>query len=148
MRSKGWWTKSALYAYTMQTTNRNKIWTMSYSLQGRRFPIILTVYTNPSVSACGQACLYAGGHGILGCREFNNYLASGAKSDAAYSSAVAELKLNTRRYAQRQVKWIRNKLLPAIHASSNPSERREDDENISAFLLDASGASFLFEPRL
>lgn len=50
------------------------------------------------------------------------------------------MKLNTRRYAQRQVKWIRNKLLPAICASSNPLERWKDDEGISAFLLDASGA--------
>ena len=57
-----------------------------------------------------------------------------------YTSAMDQMKINTRKYARRQVKWIRNKLLPAVNESNNSNRGDENDANtISAYLLDASG---------
>lgn len=43
------------------------------------------------------------------------------------------MKSSTRRYAKRQVKWIKTKLLPAVRASGGGE--------VDVFLLDASGPS-------
>ena len=42
------------------------------------------------------------------------------------------MKVATRQYAKRQVKWIKSKLLPAVH-------KLEDSGDVTVVLLDASG---------
>ena len=52
--------------------------------------------------------------------------------------ALANMKQNTRSYARRQVKWMRNKLIPAIDAANHNSPENESLP-ISLFLLDTTG---------
>lgn len=47
------------------------------------------------------------------------------------------MKTATRQYAKRQVKWIRSKLLPAVHSL-------QDADDVTVVLLDASGESISF----
>lgn len=63
-----------------------------------------------------------------------------------FGPALEQMKHNTRKYAQRQVKWIRNKLLPAVHASNAQQEDLEEEESNTTtkccvYLLDATGTS-------
>jgi tRNA dimethylallyltransferase len=44
------------------------------------------------------------------------------------------MKTATRQYAKRQVKWIKSKLLPAVH-------NLKDSGEVTVVLLDASGQS-------
>jgi tRNA dimethylallyltransferase len=48
------------------------------------------------------------------------------------------MKVSTRQYAKRQVKWIKSKLLPAVR-------KLEEEGEVTVVLLDASGA---FSPFL
>ncbi len=48
------------------------------------------------------------------------------------------MKLSTRKYAKRQVSWLRNKLLPAIRAA-NVASNAAGGDIVPTFLLDASG---------
>ncbi len=63
-----------------------------------------------------------------------------------FEPALAQMKHNTRKYAQRQVKWIRNKLLPSVHASNvqhqSDSESAGGATKCCVYLLDATGMSF------
>src|ERR1700722_10719137 len=52
------------------------------------------------------------------------------------------MKLSTRRYAKRQISWIRNKLLPAINAANSLSN---GGPLVPMFLLDATGLYFSYE---
>lgn len=52
-----------------------------------------------------------------------------------YKQAVDAMKTGTRQYARRQIKWIRNQLLPVIEASK--ADGRMDD--VYLYLLDATG---------
>ena len=51
------------------------------------------------------------------------------------------MKTATRQYAKRQVKWIKSKLLPAVHSL-------QDVEDVTVVLLDASGEPSLFSLRI
>jgi tRNA dimethylallyltransferase len=51
---------------------------------------------------------------LPGFKEFRQYLSEASPSDKTFATAVEDMKLSTRRYAKRQVAWIRNKLLPAF----------------------------------
>lgn len=62
-------------------------------------------------------------------------------SDTAFQEAVEEMKLGTRRYAKRQVTWIRNKLLPAVGAANAASHAEGETPMVSTYLLDATGES-------
>lgn len=77
-----------------------------------------------------------------GYKEFSRLVTSNKDiSDGAWLSAAEAMKHNTRKYAQRQVKWIRNKLLPTIKACNAllcPAVK--DPASVQAYLLDATGA--------
>lgn len=45
------------------------------------------------------------------------------------------MKISTRQYAKRQVKWIQQKLLPAV--------RKLEEKDVTVVLLDATGAARL-----
>ncbi|KAL5511455.1 TIT1 [Sanghuangporus vaninii] len=73
----------------------------------------------------------------IGFQEFHDYLIQDEPDDRIYVQAISEMKLNTIKYAKRQVKWIRNKLLPAVEAS-----RLRDSKGLpKAYLLDATDLS-------
>ena len=54
------------------------------------------------------------------------------------SEAINQMKLATKQYAQRQVRWIRNKLLPAVRGQHPGGPRA------SLFVLDATGKTAPF----
>ncbi|SCV74159.1 BQ2448_6591 [Microbotryum intermedium] len=62
----------------------------------------------------------------IGYREFSPYLAaksnSTLNSKPLFDAAVERMKISTRQYAKKQVKWIKSKLLPAIKELENPNE--------------------------
>lgn len=51
-----------------------------------------------------------------------------------FKQALEEMKLGTRQYARRQIKWIRNKLLPVIEACNSHG----DSSEVYLYLLDAT----------
>jgi tRNA A37 N6-isopentenylltransferase MiaA len=53
---------------------------------------------------------------VAGYKEFHDYLNN--PTEKGFEEAVENMKLSTRRYAKRQVSWIRNKLLPATIAAN------------------------------
>jgi tRNA dimethylallyltransferase len=75
---------------------------------------------------------------IAGYKEFHKYLESAQRSDKAFSDAVENMKQSTRKYAKRQVSWLRNKLLPAVYAA-NASSGQETELFTPTYLLDATG---------
>ena len=79
-------------------------------------------------------------HAWTGYREFSSYLSIKPSLDTAtdakvYSEAVERMKLSTRKYAKRQVSWIRNKLLPVAYVAN----AQHDNHLVSTYLLDATG---------
>ncbi|KAI9569109.1 tRNA isopentenyltransferase [Boletus coccyginus] len=74
----------------------------------------------------------------IGFKEFREFLSlsNDAGSQEAFNKAVASMKQSTRKYAKRQVTWLRNKLLPAIHSANTPFENRVS--MASMYLLDAT----------
>ncbi|KAI0653185.1 tRNA isopentenyltransferase [Cubamyces menziesii] len=74
----------------------------------------------------------------IGYKEFHDYLSSPSPSDAAFREAVEQMKLGTRRYAKRQVTWIRNKLLPAVNAANAASQAETGSPVVPTYLLDAT----------
>ena len=77
-----------------------------------------------------------------GYREFSTFLnkreaAEAADEEKLLREAVDRMKLSTRKYAKRQVSWIRNKLLPAAYAANRA--QTDGEEVISTYLLDATG---------
>ena len=79
---------------------------------------------------------------VLGYREFSSYLAQRSSIDASedrklFREAVDRMKLSTRKYAKRQISWLRNKLLPAVYAANAAEEG--GDAIVRIYLLDATG---------
>lgn len=76
-----------------------------------------------------------------GYKEFEPYLSSraGAADDATHDAAtdplfkagLGRMKISTRQYAKRQVKWIQQRLLPAV--------RKLEEQDVTVVLLDATG---------
>ncbi|KZS99235.1 tRNA isopentenyltransferase [Sistotremastrum niveocremeum HHB9708] len=67
----------------------------------------------------------------IGFREFDFYLSSSpndSEQDKRFREAVDLMKLSTRQYARRQIKWLRSKLLPAVRSS----------DRTKLFVLDAN----------
>lgn len=81
-------------------------------------------------------------HGLIspfiGYREFDRYveLQDSVESQSAYQLAVESMKQSTRRYAKRQVSWIKNKLIPAV---LKVNEGHAIDQTTPLYLLDATG---------
>lgn len=75
----------------------------------------------------------------IGFKEFREFLSlsSDAGSQEAFNKAVENMKQSTRKYAKRQVTWLRNKLLPAIHSANTHFENKVS--MASMYLLDATG---------
>ncbi|KAJ7093093.1 tRNA isopentenyltransferase [Mycena epipterygia] len=69
---------------------------------------------------------------IVGYKEFHGYLSAPAQTEKAYQEAVENMKISTRQYSKRQISWIRNKLLPAIHATN------AQETTVPTYLLDAT----------
>jgi tRNA dimethylallyltransferase len=86
--------------------------------------------------------------------EFLNEPASSIPASGSMSQSFkmgAELtKLSTRQYAKKQVKWIRNKLIPAVNAARGVDVNEEVDSDgtqesgglTRLYLLDATGTPF------
>jgi tRNA A37 N6-isopentenylltransferase MiaA len=101
---------------------------------------------SPLSNKSGNSC-------IKGYKEFDEYLAAienGEKDSAILKSlkeqSVERMKVATRRYAKRQVQWIRNKLLPTIWNTQDtikeltiPSISLSPSKSIEIYLLDATG---------
>lgn len=68
----------------------------------------------------------------IGYKECLQYVLDSSPSSALEAETVERTKISTRQYAKRQVRWIRLKLLPALHDSRS-------DRN--TFLLDAADLS-------
>ncbi|KAI0700185.1 tRNA isopentenyltransferase [Cytidiella melzeri] len=83
----------------------------------------------------------------IGYREFSSYLLQHqcptlSPEDRLFAAAVERMKLSTRQYARKQIKWIRNKLLPAVNAANGSDRRRKgqtDGDIVPLYLLDATG---------
>ncbi|KAI1790736.1 tRNA isopentenyltransferase [Ganoderma leucocontextum] len=74
----------------------------------------------------------------IGYKEFHDYLSAPEPSEAAFRLAVEQMKLGTRRYAKRQVAWIRNKLLPVVNAANADSRAGAGEPVVPTYLLDAT----------
>ncbi|KIO32493.1 hypothetical protein M407DRAFT_213578 [Tulasnella calospora MUT 4182] len=69
----------------------------------------------------------------IGFKEFHDYLSTPNPSSDLLNHSVEQMKHGTRKYAQRQVRWIQSKLLPAIRSQGTHTTRA------SLALLDATG---------
>jgi len=84
-------------------------------LEEVRFLKQLRSSTGPIEGSEDQVDYTLGMYQSIGYREFDRYieLQDTAESQTAYELAVDSMKRSTRKYAKRQVSWIRNKLIPA-----------------------------------
>lgn len=57
-------------------------------------------------------------------------------SKKLFDEAIDQMKSSTRRYAKRQVSWLRNKLLPAVYAANTEANNKPPTPT---YLLDATG---------
>jgi len=75
---------------------------------------------------------------FVGYREFDRYveLHDAAESQNAYGLSVESMKRSTRKYAKRQVSWIKNQLIPAVLRVNEGSQM---DQVTPFYLLDATG---------
>ncbi|KAH9842876.1 tRNA isopentenyltransferase, partial [Rhodofomes roseus] len=74
----------------------------------------------------------------IGFKEFHDYLSAPAHNDATFQEALQNMKTATRRYAMRQIMWIRNKLLPAARTANALSRAEEDYDVVPTYVLDAT----------
>lgn len=105
--------------------------------------ITLSVSTNQLVSVIHERSgdFFFLREASTGYKEFSGFL-SGPDHEqySALSEATETMKANTRKYAQRQVKWIRNKLLPAARAcNAGQSSNDADVKKVQVYILDTSG---------
>ena len=75
---------------------------------------------------------------FVGYREFDRYveLDDTAESQSVYELSVESMKRSTRRYAKRQVSWIKNQLIPAV---LRVNEGSLTGQVTPCYLLDATG---------
>nr|GAT57573.1 tRNA isopentenyltransferase [Mycena chlorophos] len=73
------------------------------------------------ISEANESDYTLGIYQSIGYREFHGYLTASAPADNMFREAVENMKTSTRQYAKRQISWIRNKLLPAVHAAEVPT---------------------------
>ncbi|KAH8108186.1 tRNA isopentenyltransferase [Cristinia sonorae] len=73
----------------------------------------------------------------IGYREFSQYLSSPhtPMREKTYANAIERMKISTRKYAKKQVRWIRNSLLPMVNAVNGTEVERQI---VPAYLLDAT----------
>jgi len=82
----------------------------------------------------GEADYTLGIYQSIGYREFDQYveLQNTGELQTAYDLAVESMKRSTRKYAKRQVSWIKNKLIPAVLRVN------EESQKMPFYLLDAT----------
>ncbi|KAH7927719.1 tRNA isopentenyltransferase [Leucogyrophana mollusca] len=110
-----------------------------------------SVNTTPNTNAAPPASTDAhatndytlGIYQCIGFKEFHTYLASSCPSAKDFDNAADAMKLSTRKYAKRQVSWLRNKLLPAMYAANSAAGVNIGGGGYSAavaptYLLDAT----------
>lgn len=75
---------------------------------------------------------------FTGYREFDRYveLKDTTESQTAYKLAVESMKRSTRKYAKRQISWIKNKLIPNV---LRVNEGSLAGQITPFYLLDATG---------
>ncbi|KZP29943.1 tRNA isopentenyltransferase [Athelia psychrophila] len=71
----------------------------------------------------------------IGYKEFHGYMSVPQPSKKLFDEAVDQMKSSTRRYAKRQVSWLRNKLLPAVYAANTEANNKPPTPT---YLLDAT----------
>jgi tRNA A37 N6-isopentenylltransferase MiaA len=71
-----------------------------------------------------------------GFKELHVHSTLATPSEASFNDAVQRMKQSTRRYAKRQISWIRNKLLPAAHAVNL------EGPLVAVYLLDGTSKHF------
>ncbi|KAJ7470422.1 tRNA isopentenyltransferase [Mycena latifolia] len=86
-------------------------------------------------TASGSVDYTLGIYQSIGYKEFHAYLSAPAQTEKALNEAVENMKISTRQYSRRQISWIRNKLLPAIHATN------AQELTVPTYLLDATDVS-------
>ncbi|KAG8886785.1 hypothetical protein FRB99_004355, partial [Tulasnella sp. 403] len=72
----------------------------------------------------------------IGFKEFDQYLSSTTRPDDLFAHSVEQMKHATRKYAQRQIKWIQNKLLPVVRSQGTEGHKA------TVVLLDATRESY------
>ncbi|KAI5983854.1 tRNA isopentenyltransferase [Pisolithus albus] len=72
----------------------------------------------------------------IGYKEFYKLISDPDVSEGKFADAVEQTKHSTRKYAKRQVVWLRNKLLPAIHSVT--AQCRGKSPVAALYLLDTS----------
>ncbi|OJA07605.1 hypothetical protein AZE42_06274 [Rhizopogon vesiculosus] len=87
-------------------------------------------------SALQQTDYTLGIYQSIGYKEFHDYLASPVPSDKLFASAVEQMKNGTRQYAKRQIRWLRNKLLPAAYNTDSGEDHAA--ALVPVYLLDAT----------
>jgi len=93
--------------------------------------------TDPAEGSEDETDYTLGMYQSIGYREFDRYveLQGTAESQIAYELAVDSMKRSTRKYAKRQVSWIKNKLIPAV---LRVNEGSPEDRATPFYLLDAT----------
>ncbi|KDQ33701.1 hypothetical protein PLEOSDRAFT_1032942 [Pleurotus ostreatus PC15] len=69
----------------------------------------------------------------LGYKEFHEYLTTQDPSDRLFLESVDSMKHSTRKYAKRQISWLRNKFLPVVN------EANAEGFLTPTYVLDATG---------
>ncbi|CCM02911.1 uncharacterized protein FIBRA_05025 [Fibroporia radiculosa] len=77
----------------------------------------------------------------IGYKEFHQYLSHPGHSEEIFLDALQNMKAATRKYAKRQIMWIRNKLLPAIDSVKVSCKSNNTSPVAIAYLLDATEPS-------
>ena len=55
----------------------------------------------------------------IGYKEFSQFFEAENDKDALFKAALEEMKLGTRQYSRKQVKWLRNQTVPAVKRVNN-----------------------------
>lgn len=111
------------------------------TIQIRKRPSLTTLleYTNPSVRVHLVILMLETDSGTLGYKEFHNYLSAPEHSEEEFKLAIENMKSATRKYAKRQIMWIRNKLLHVANAANGASRAEYGFDVTPTYLLDATG---------
>ncbi|KAH9934858.1 IPP transferase-domain-containing protein [Fomitopsis serialis] len=74
----------------------------------------------------------------IGYKEFREYLSAPVHNEELFQEALQSMKTATRRYAKRQIKWIRNQLLPEAQTANSCSQAEEGCDVVPTYVLDAT----------
>ncbi|KAL7007995.1 tRNA dimethylallyltransferase, mitochondrial [Cystobasidiomycetes sp. EMM_F5] len=82
----------------------------------------------------------------IGYKEFDPYFVeiesgngNSIETAAIFAESLDRMKIGTRRYARRQITWIRNTLLPLIQQSQRSVDGKAPSNSVHLYLLDATG---------